>query len=150
VALLSEFSKQHGQCVIPTHYPQIQKLAHWDKYLRHESHKLFTTGTSKVKLEKSMELDELGFYKNKNGFDGAITRPLRTPVENEVIIPHASTDVVHPQEMETFSVAEVIDPQEVDERSITIFKPTRVIYGEISLHIDIAQTKKAPAQVHKP
>jgi hypothetical protein len=29
-------------------------------------------------------------------------------------------------------------------------KPTKVIYGNISLHIDISQTKKAPTQVQKP
>jgi hypothetical protein len=29
-------------------------------------------------------------------------------------------------------------------------KPTKVIYGKISLHIDISQTKKAPTQVQKP
>jgi hypothetical protein len=46
-------------------------------------------------------------------------------------------------------VAEVIDPQEAEERSITIVKPSPVIYGNISLRIDISQTKKAPTQVHK-
>jgi hypothetical protein len=65
---MRKFFKQHGHCVIPTHFPQNQQLAHWSKYLRGESHKLFTTGTSKVKLEKAMELVELGFYKKNNGF----------------------------------------------------------------------------------
>jgi hypothetical protein len=40
----------------------------------------------------------------------------------------ASAEVVHPREMEHFSVAEVIDPQEAEESSITIVKPTKVIY----------------------
>jgi hypothetical protein len=52
--------------------------------------------------------------------------------------------------MEHFAVAEVIDPQEAEGRSITIVKPVKVIYGNTSLCIDIAQTKKAPTQVHKP
>jgi hypothetical protein len=66
-----ECVKQHGHCVVPTRHPQNQQLAHWVKYLRRESHKLFTTGTSKVKLEKAMELAKLGFYKKKNGFEVA-------------------------------------------------------------------------------
>jgi hypothetical protein len=68
---LTKFVKKHGHCVVPRHYPQHQQLAYWTKYLRRESHKLFTTGTSKVKLEKAMERAELGFYKKKNGFEGA-------------------------------------------------------------------------------
>jgi hypothetical protein len=72
------------------------------------------------------------------------------PVETEVLLPHASAEVVPPQEMEIFAVAEVIDPQEVEESSITIVKPTKVIYRNISLRIDISQTKKAPTQVQKP
>jgi hypothetical protein len=68
---LAGLAKQHGHCVVPTHYPQNQQLAHWAKYLRHENRKLFTTGISKAKLEKAMELAELGFYKKKNGFEGA-------------------------------------------------------------------------------
>jgi hypothetical protein len=67
-----ESVKQHGHCVVPKNYPQNQQLAHWSKYLRHESHKLFTTETSKVKLEKAMEQDWV--YKKKNGFEGAILR----------------------------------------------------------------------------
>jgi hypothetical protein len=37
----------------------------------------------------------------------SITRPLRNilPVETHVILPYASADVVHPQEMEPFAVA---------------------------------------------
>jgi hypothetical protein len=66
-----EFVTRHGHCGVPTCYPQKQQLAHGVKYLRHESHKLFTTGTSKVKLENAMELAELGFYKKNNGFEGA-------------------------------------------------------------------------------
>jgi hypothetical protein len=66
LVFLTEFVKQHGHYVVPTHYPQNQQLAHWSKYLCRESHKLFTTGTSKVKLENAMELAELGFYKKKN------------------------------------------------------------------------------------
>jgi hypothetical protein len=66
LVFVAEFVKQHGHCVVPTHYPQNQQLAHWAKYLRRESHKLFTTGTSKVKLEKAMKLAELGFYKKTN------------------------------------------------------------------------------------
>jgi hypothetical protein len=105
-----------------------------------------------------MELAELGFYKKKNGFEGAqdvldfYNRTFRktSPVETEVILPHASAEVVHPQEMEPFDVAEVIDPQDTEESSITIVKPTKFIHGNISLHIDISQTKKAPAQVQKP
>jgi hypothetical protein len=73
-----------------------------------------------------------------------------SPTETEVILPHASADVVHPQEMKPLSVAEVIDPQDAEESYITIFKPTKVIYINISLRIDIEQTKKAPPQVHKP
>jgi hypothetical protein len=71
-------------------------------------------------------------------------------VETEVILPHESAEVVHNQEMEPFYVAEVIDTQEAEEISITIVKPTKVIYGNISLHIDILHTKKAPAQVQTP
>jgi hypothetical protein len=52
LVFLAEFVKQHGHCVVPTQYPQNQQLDHWAKYLRRESHKLFTIGTSKVKLEK--------------------------------------------------------------------------------------------------
>jgi hypothetical protein len=70
-------------------------------------------------------------------------------VETEVVLRHASAEVVHHQEMEPFAVAEVIDPQEAEESSITISKPTKVIYGNISLHIDISQTKKVPAKVQK-
>jgi hypothetical protein len=70
LVFLTEFVKQHGHYVVPTRYPQNQQLDHWAKYLRRESHKLFT-GTSTVKIEKAMELAELGFYKKKNGFEGA-------------------------------------------------------------------------------
>jgi hypothetical protein len=55
LVFLTEFVKQHGHCDVQTRYPQNQQLAHWAKYLRHESQKPFTTGTSKVKLEKAME-----------------------------------------------------------------------------------------------
>jgi hypothetical protein len=71
-------------------------------------------------------------------------------VETQVILPHVGAEVLHTQEMESFVVAEVIDPQQVEERSINIVKPTKVIYGNIILRIDIAQTKKAPTQVQKP
>jgi hypothetical protein len=37
-----------------------------------------------------------------------------SPVENEVILPRASAEVVHPWEMEHFAVAEVIDPQKAE------------------------------------
>jgi hypothetical protein len=47
-------------------------------------------------------------------------------------------------------VADVIDPHEAEESSITIVKPAKVIYGNKSLRIDIAQTKKAPTQVQRP
>jgi hypothetical protein len=40
-----------------------------------------------------------------------------SPVETEVL-PRASTEVLHPQEMEPFHVAEVIDPQEAEESFI--------------------------------
>jgi hypothetical protein len=136
--------------------PRNQQLAHWAKYLRRESHKLYTTGTSKVKLEKFIELAELGFYKKKNGFEVAQgvldfynkTFKKTSPVETPVILPHASAEVVH--DMEPFAVAEVIDPQEAEESSVTIVKPTKVIYGNIRLRIDMSQTKKAPTQVQKP
>jgi hypothetical protein len=128
LVFLAEFVKQHGHYIVPTQYPQNQQLAHWVKYLIRESHKLFTTGTSKVKFEKAMELVELGFYKKKNRFEGAqdvldfynnnCKKPSR--VETEVVLPHASAEVVHPWEMEPFVVAEVIDPQEAEESSITI------------------------------
>jgi hypothetical protein len=158
LVFLTEFVKQHGHCVVLTRYPQNQQLADWAKYLRRESHKCFTTGTSKVKLEKAMELAELGFYKKKNGFEGAqdvldfYNKPFKktSPVETQVVLPQASAEVVHPQETEHFAVAEVIDPQEAEESSIAIVKPTKVIYGNISLSIDISQTKKAPTQVQKP
>jgi hypothetical protein len=66
LVFLMEFVKQHGHCVVPTHCPQNQQLAHWAKYLRCESHKLFTTGTSKVKLEKAMELEwSFGFTRRR-------------------------------------------------------------------------------------
>jgi hypothetical protein len=71
-------------------------------------------------------------------------------VETQVILPHASAEVVHHQEMKPFAVKEVIDPQEAEESCITIVKPKKVIYGNISPRIDISQTKKAPAQVQKP
>jgi hypothetical protein len=120
LVFLTEFIKQYGHCVVPTCYPQKQQLAHWAKYLRRESHKLFTTGTSKVKLEKAMELAQPRFYKKKNGFEGAQdvldfykkTFKKTSPVETQVILPHAGAEVVHPQEMEPFAVVEVIDPQE--------------------------------------
>jgi hypothetical protein len=102
----------------------------------------FTTGASKVKLEKAVELAELGFYKKKNGFEGAQevldfynkTFKKTSPVESQVILPHASAEVIHPREMEHFAVAEVIDPQEAEESSITIVKPTKVIYGNIIIN----------------
>jgi hypothetical protein len=105
-----------------------------------------------------MELAELGFYKNNNGFEGAqdvldlytITRPLTSPVKTQVILPYASAEVVHPHDMEPFVMAEVIYPQEVEESAITIAKSTKIIYGNISIRIDIAQTKKEQTQVHKP
>jgi hypothetical protein len=111
----------------------------------------------KVKLEKAMELVELGFYKKKNGFEGAQdvldfyskTSKKTSPVETEVILPHASAEIAHPQEMEPFAMAEIIDPQEAEESSINIVKPTKVIYGNIRLHIDISQTRKAQTQVQK-
>jgi hypothetical protein len=117
-----EFVKHHGNCVVPTKYQQNQQLAHWAKFLRHESHQLFTTGTSKVKIEKAMELAEFGFYKKKNGFEGVQdmlyfynkTFKKKSPVETEVILHYASAEVVHPQEMEPFAVAGVIDPQEAE------------------------------------
>jgi hypothetical protein len=56
LVFLAEFDKQHGHCVVPTHYPQNHQLAHWGKYLRRESHTLFPTRTSKVKPEKAMKL----------------------------------------------------------------------------------------------
>jgi hypothetical protein len=122
------------------------------------SHNFFTTGTSKFKLEKSMELAELGFYKKKNGFEGAqdvldfYNKKFKktSPVETEVILHHTSAEVLYHQEMEPFAVAEVFDPQESEEISVTIVKPTKVIYGNISLCSDISQTKKTPTQVHKP
>jgi hypothetical protein len=72
-----------------------------------------------------------------------------SPVETQGILPRASVEVVHPREMEPFAVTEVIDPQEAEETSITIVKPKKIIYGKISLRIDISQTKKAPTQVQK-
>jgi hypothetical protein len=60
----------------------------------------------------------------------------KSPAETEVILPHASAEVLHPQKMELFVVADAIDPQEAEESSITI--------------IDIAQTKKASTQVQNP
>jgi hypothetical protein len=71
-------------------------------------------------------------------------------VETQFILHRGSAEAVHPQEIEPFAVAEVINPQEAEEISITIVKPMKVIYGNISLQIDISQTKKAPTQVHKP
>jgi hypothetical protein len=65
------------------------------------------------------------------------------PLVTEVILSHENAEVVQNQEMEPFSVAEVIDPQEAGEISLTIVKPTKVIYRSISLQIDITQTKKA-------
>jgi hypothetical protein len=73
-----------------------------------------------------------------------------SPVETQVILPHASAEVVHHQEMETFDVSDVIDLQEAEESSVTIVEPTKFIYGNTSLRIDISQTKKAPTQVQKP
>jgi hypothetical protein len=73
-----------------------------------------------------------------------------SPVETEFILPHASAEVVHHQKMEHVVVAEVIDPQEAEESFITIVKPTKFIYGNISIRINIAQTKNAPTQVLKP
>jgi hypothetical protein len=96
---LVKFVKQHGYFVVLTRCAQNQQLAHWAKYLHRESHKLFTTGTSKVKLEKAMELAYIGFYKKKNGFEGAKyvldfynkTFKKTSPVETQVILRHAST-----------------------------------------------------------
>jgi hypothetical protein len=122
MASLVEFVKHHGRCVVPTQYPQNQQLAHWAKYVRRESHKLFTIGTSKFKLEKAMELAKLGFYKKKNWFEGAqdmldfyIKTFNKTPhVETEVVLPLASAEVLPPPEIEYFAMAEVIDPQEAE------------------------------------
>jgi hypothetical protein len=105
-----------------------------------------------------MELAELGFYKKNNIFEGAQdvldfynnTFKKTSPVETQAVLHHASAEVVHPQEMEPFAVVEVIDLQKAEESSITNVKPTKVIYGSISLRIDISQTNKAPTQVHKP
>jgi hypothetical protein len=104
-----------------------------------------------------MELAELGFYMKKNGFEGAPdvldfynkTFKKTSHVEIDFILPPASAEVVHCQEMEIFDVTEVINPQEAEESSITIVKPTKVIYVNMSLRIDIAQSKKAPTQVQK-
>jgi hypothetical protein len=41
-------------------------------------------------------------------------------VKTQVILHHASAEVVHPHEMEHFAVAKVIDPQEAEESFITI------------------------------
>jgi hypothetical protein len=92
------------------------------KYLQRESHKLFTTGTSKVKVKKAVELAELGFYKKNSGFEGAqdvldfYNKNFNkiSPVETQVILPHSSAEVVHSLDMEAFAVAEVIDPQEAE------------------------------------
>jgi hypothetical protein len=46
--------------------------------------------------------------------------------------------------MEHFSVAEVIDPREAEESSITIVKPKKVIYGNKIIRIDIAQNQEGP------
>jgi hypothetical protein len=97
-------------------------------------------------------------WNKKNGFEDALdvldfynkTFKKTSPVETQAILHHTSAEVVHPQEMEPFFVAEVIDPQEAEESSITIVKPTKVIYGNISLRIDISQTNKAPTQFQKP
>jgi hypothetical protein len=40
--------------------------------------------------------------------------------------------------MEPFAVTEVIDPQEAEESSIIIVKPTKIIYRKITLRIDIS------------
>jgi hypothetical protein len=92
-----------------------------------------------------MELAELGFYKRKNGFEGTQdvldfynkTFNKTSYVEIEIIIHHVSAEVVHHQEIEPFDVADVIDPQETEKSSISIVKPTKVIYGNKSLRIDI-------------
>jgi hypothetical protein len=76
---------------------------------------------------------EFRFHKKKNGFEGAqdvlnfynkIFKKT-SPVETQVILTHASAEVVHPREMEHFAVAELIDPQEAEESSIAIVKPTK-------------------------
>jgi hypothetical protein len=67
-----------------------------------------------------------------------------SPVETEIILPHASAEVVHPHEMEPFAAAEVIDPQDAEESSITIVKPTKVIYANTSLRIDITTHQEGP------
>jgi hypothetical protein len=51
-------------------------------------------------------------------------------VETEVTILHASSEVLHPQDMEPFAVTEVVDPQEAEENSITIVRSTKFIYGK--------------------
>jgi hypothetical protein len=158
LVFLAEFVKQHGHFVVTTQYPQNHQPAHWVNYLRRESHKIFTTGKSKVKIEKAMELVELGFYKKKNIVEGAQdmldlynkTYKKISPVETKAILTNASAEVVHHQDMEHFAVADNIDPQEAEESSITIVKPTKVIYVNTSLHIDITKIKKVPAQVQKP
>jgi hypothetical protein len=52
--------------------------------------------------------------------------------------------------MEPFDVAAVTDPQEAEESSVNIVKPTEFIYGNINICIDTSQTNKAPTQVQKP
>jgi hypothetical protein len=44
----------------------------------------------------------------------------KTPMENEVILLHASAEVVHPREMEPFDVAEVIDPHEQNKAPLLL------------------------------
>jgi hypothetical protein len=104
LVFIAEFVKQHGHCAVPTRYPQNQQLAHRAKYLRRKSHRLFTSGTSKAKLENAMELEDLVLYKKNNGFEGAQdvldfynnTLKKTSPVEIEVILPHVSAELVHP------------------------------------------------------
>jgi hypothetical protein len=105
-----------------------------------------------------MKLAALEFYKKKNLFEGAQdlldfynkTFKKTSPVESEVILPQASAELVHLREMKPFDVTEVIDPQDSDKSSITIVKLTKFIYWNMSIGIDISQTKKAPTQVQKP
>jgi hypothetical protein len=58
-----EFFKQHGHCV---GQHSIHKTSNLLTGPSTYAVKVFTTGASKFKLEKAIELWELGFYKTKN------------------------------------------------------------------------------------
>jgi hypothetical protein len=70
-------------------------------------------------------------------------------VEIEVILPHASAEVLHPKDMEPFLWQRLLIPKR-QKKAHLLFLNQQKSYVETLVCIGISQIKKAPAQVHKP